>query len=254
MLDVLLGAIAGAMNVIPEIGGVISTVVSMSWMAAKSQMGDKASQPIQVAVADMANELNQNLQDMADAAQTQLNILYSDWGKLQQFSYGVITGIISEDQFFPPGSGLQSGDSYKPQGFVEAGANAWLKIIYQQLFTVAHTPDCNLSFSNNIPANPWNPDAGQYAFTWSIPCVYSDSKGDRQNGYAVFSCNTNAPDQVKKVLFGSSSQLNVSPVDFYLGLSGWPRQIPTYNAGRQDEIPPQGVGLVPIIDIGFTVG
>jgi hypothetical protein len=201
----------------------------------------------------MADTLNHYLENVVQATAAQRDTLFGNWGRLSEFSNGVITGIISEDQFYPdaaPGDGTDDAPSGPPTGFLAAAADAWLLVVYQHLFGVSHTASATLGFASTAAANPWDPDAGQYGFSWSLPCIYYGSKGDETLGWGVIGCSTDAPMEVLQVLFGQNSRLHVNPIEFFAGLNGWPTVVPVYNRGKLSELPAEPVPS-PIVQIGF---
>lgn len=254
LLDTIFGVLVAVIAAIPEVGAVIAAVVSVAWSTAQLIMApQRTDQPITVAVAGMADILNHYLENVVQATAAQRDTLFGNWGRLSEFSNGVITGIISEDQFYPdaePGAGTGAAPSGPPTGLLAAAADAWLLVIYQHLFAVSHTASATLGFAATAAANPWNPDAGQYGFTWSLPCTYYGSKGDETFGWAVIGCSTDAPMEVLQVLFGQNSRLHVNPIEFFAGLNGWPTVVPVYNRGKLSDLPDEPVPS-PIVQIGF---
>lgn len=256
ILDAVFGEIVSVISVIPDIGAAFGAVIATGWAIAKASMGPGVPQnPVQVTIAQMADQLNQYLETMTDAAQQQLNTLYGNWGRLQEFSNGVIEGKISPNQFYGGGqtsAAPRSGDSSPPLpgAFLEAAANAWLVIVYKQLFASIHAVQSNLSFSTAPPSNPWNPDAGQYAFTWSLPCNYNPGGKNSQptTGYMVVSCATDASSAVLQQLFGAHARLQVNPLQFFAGFNGWPTPLLTYDAGYDTNY---WHPLVPVNSIGL---
>lgn len=232
ILDDVFSALTSIISLIPEVGPAIAAVVAVTWSAVKigihSQQGGTS---LQSAVADMADKLNSYTQAAVNNIQSQKNSLYNNWGRLSQFSLGIVDGILSENQFFPSGNAVSgnANDPYqKPQGFIEAASHAWMLEIYKSLFAISHRPKSTLSLSTNKPANPWNPDNNNYEYTWYLPGVYLDSKGNQVTGYLVMDCNTDAPAEVKQLLFGTASAFNVPAAAFFIGFDGWPRIVPSH--------------------------
>jgi hypothetical protein len=254
LLDTIFGVLVAVISAIPDVGPVIAAVISVAWTTAQAIMApQRTDQPITVAVAGMADTLNHYLENVVQATAAQRDTLFGNWGRLSEFSDGVITGIISEDQFYPdtpPGAGADAPPSGPPTGLLAAAADAWLLVVYQHLFAVSHTASATLGFASTVPANPWNPDAGQYGYTWSLPCIYYDSKGDETTGWAVIGSSTDAPMEVLQVLFGQNSRLHANPIEFFAGLNGWPTVLPVYNLGKVQDLPDEPVPT-PIVQIGY---
>ena len=258
ILDAVFGEIVSIISIIPDIGAAFGAVIATGWAIAKLSMGPGVPQtPVEVTIAQMADQLNQYLETMTDAAQAQLNTLSGNWGRLQEFSNGVIEGKISPNQFYGDGqtpAAPQSGDSQPPLpgAFLAAAANAWLVIVYKQLFATNHAVQSNLSFSTTPPSNPWNPDTGQYAFVWSLPCNYNPGGKNSQPtaGYMVVSCATDASSAVLQQLFGAHARLKVNPLQFFVGLNGWPTPILTYDGGYSSS-PNYWRPSVPVNSIGL---
>jgi hypothetical protein len=244
ILDDVITAIIAIVAVIPGVGGFYAAVLTAGWEAAKIAIAatnnPPVTQPIQATIAQIADELNQYLIYMTNAAQVQSDTLYKNWGKLQEFSSGVIKGIISPGQFYPSG-GVDERNFFSidqptklPQQFLAAAADAWLIFAYQQLFAGHNTPTSTLSFSTTVPNNTWDPDHSNYHFTYTVPCIYKPgSKSDPVPGYMVFDCTTDAPAQVLQQLFGRASRLNIDPLLFFIGLNGWKPIVSVWYAGYQ---------------------
>ena len=249
-LDDIFGLITTWVAEIPLLGSVMAAVIETGWTVAKNVIPVAAKQPIQATVASIADQLNNNLIYLVRSAQIQLATVASDWGRLSEFSSGVATGRISVGAFYGsgnPGSGSDSapaapsqrsadaGPPPLPPDYLTAAKNAWLTYCFQQLFTTQHKVHSQLSFADQAPANPWNPAAGTYQFTWSLPCSYRDSKNNvHANGYLVYDCSTDAPQQVLQQLFAPGSALNVNPMEFFGGFNGWPQVTPHYAGGYQN--------------------
>lgn len=243
VLDNLFSDIAAIVGAIPEIGSAISAVINITWSTVKLGLSSgTADTPIQESISNMANLLNQYAQDMVSASQTHLNLLNTNWGKLQTFAIGEMQGKISAAQFgmsLPPdsdGSGTDTAPAV-PQGYITASANAWRYVIYKGLFATNHTPKCTMSLQTNLPNNPWNPSQGNYNFTWYLPATYNNNKGKATNGYIVLDCSTDAPQAVKADLFGPNSALNADPNQFFMGFNGWPAVLPVYTTQNSDTPP-----------------
>jgi hypothetical protein len=107
--------------------------------------------------------------------------------------------------------------------------------VYQQLFATQHAVQCHISFTDQPPANPWNPAVLSYEYTWSLPAVWVDTKGNAHPyGYLVYDCSTDAPVEVMAQLFAPGAALDVNPVEFFLGFNGWPKVDPHYAPGYQN--------------------
>lgn len=260
ILDAIFESIIAVIAVIPPAGPAIAAVLQVGWTITKAALAPGVtSSPINAAIANIADQLNNVLINMETAAQTQQNILYGNWGKLEEFSLGVATGIISERMLLgSTGQGgpedaaddaLDNGPTRVNQRVQAAAATAWLRYCYQRLFVAVHQVQVTMSLLNQQPANPWNPDSGNYHFTWTVPSVYPDSKGNPVNGFLVFDATTDAPVVVMQQLFGASSRLNTDPVEFFVGLNGWYPAQYTYYAGYQGismnrpKIPATQIGL-----------
>lgn len=255
ILDNIFRLIFGLLSAIPIIGSALSAYCQISWFVVKESLQKGVtSRPIQAVIAEIADRLNDYLITLETSAEVQRLKLYNDWGKLEEFSQGVVTGIISEKMFLGDAQlsdDIESrGATKKLQERVQASvADAWLLYCYQQLFTVAHQVAVTVSFSQNIPNNPWAPDKNNYHYTWYVPCIYPDSKSKEQPGYMVLDCQTDAPAVVMQQFFGISSRLGIVPIEFFAGLSGWLTGLPTYYAGYQNltgHAPP-----VPVKQIGL---
>jgi hypothetical protein len=256
ILDNVFGEIMRIVAIIPVIGGAIAAVLNAGWIAAKlSMLPGQPDQAIPTTIANIADELNQYLDYMTNSAQTQLSQLYANWGLLNEFSNGVIEGIISVDLFYPPGTAPASLEHDTPpplpNDYLTAVADAWLIIVYKQLFATNHQVQAGINLSQMPSNNPWNPDAGQYAFTWSLPCTYWGSKTPVQPGFINFDCATDAPLPVLQQFFGSQSRLHVNPVEFFGGFNGWPAVVPRYDAGYQGTS--MARPTVPVQDVGLKI-
>jgi hypothetical protein len=254
-LDDIFGIITAWVGEIPVIGGVIAAVIDTGYAVTKAVMPQEARQPIQATVAAIADQLDEYLISMVRSAALQQVKVCTDWGRLSEFSAGVATGRISAGAFYGaggPGGGagasrvdttdadpspaLRSADSPPPlpPDYLHAAKNAWLTYVYQQLFTTQHAVACQISLTDQPPTNPWDPQNGNYHFTWSLPCAYQDSKGnDHEHGYLVYDCSTDAPAQVMAQLFNQGSALNVNPIEFFGGFNGWPQVVLHYSQGYQ---------------------
>jgi hypothetical protein len=253
-LDEIFGLIAAWVAEIPEIGGVIAAVIDTGYAVAKAVIPQEARQPIQATVAAIADQLNEYLIYLVRSAALQHARVSSDWGRLSEFSTGVATGRISAGAFYGAGGpgdaavramaaataagpAPRSADSALPPlppDYLHAAKNAWLVYVYQQLFTTQHSVSCTMSLTDQLPANPWDPQNGNYHYTWSLPCAYTDSKGNAHiHGYLVYDCSTDAPQQVMQQLFGPGSALNINPIEFFAGFNGWPQVDPHYKPGYQ---------------------
>ncbi len=252
ILDTVISAISSIVSAIPGAGSAIAAAINIGWSVAKlSMQPGQSSQPIQAAVADMADILIERLQYVVNATATQYSIINNNWGKLKEFGTLVIEGKITATMF-----GMQTPTASKaaveavvapppPQGYVIASAKAWSVIIYKALFATQHTPTASIALTTNMPVNPWNPDAGNYNFVYALNAYYYDSKNNQTNGYAAFNCSTDAATQVMQKLFGTTDPmaLNVDPVEFFMGFNGWPNVVAGY--GNYDR--PNS----PIIQIGY---
>ena len=243
ILDDVITAIIAIVSIIPGVGAFYAAVLAVGWEAAKIAMAESApvNAPIQATIAQIADELNQYLIYMTNAAQVQSDTLYKNWGKLDQFSSGVIKGIISPGQFYPSGDVDEKAffaldqPTKLPQEFLSAAADAWLIFAYQQLFVSHNRPTSTISFSPTVPDNPWNPDKSIYHFSYTVPCTYKPgSKSDPISGYMVFDCTTDAPVQALQQLFGTASRLHIDPLQFFIGLNGWAPITPVWYAGYQN--------------------
>ena len=237
ILDEIFGGITAILSAIPVVGSYISAAIHIAWSTVKASLpGIPASAPIEATVAELADGLNKFLENMETASEIQKRTLFTNFGRLKQFSDGVILGIISEEMFFG-NIGQNDLDSFtnKKQKLTKkvqaAAANAWLVYCYQQLFTVKHQVSSLLSFSYTKAANPWNPDNGQYRYSWNTPCIFIDDKGDDQNGYMVIDGQTSAPKIVMEKLFGKDSELSVFPIAFFAGINGWKTAGPAWDCG-----------------------
>jgi hypothetical protein len=247
-LDNIFNILSRIIGIIPVVGSAFSALIAIGWSIAKLAMTGGPGIPVNVPIAGMADKLNQYLEAMADSAQMQLKILYKDFGKLEEFSKGVILKTISPDQFYPGGAtpadaADDQGPAQLPQEFLQAAANAWLLIIYQYLFAYIHTVKISLEVVPDVPNNPWNPDQGQYQFVWSVPCRSKDPKNNVADGYLTFGSGTDASTLVLQQLFGSNSRLNVNPIEFFAGLNGWPRALPEYYGPDGSPLPVVSLGL-----------
>jgi hypothetical protein len=225
-LDEIFGLIAAWVAEIPEIGGVIAAVIDTGYAVAKAVIPQEARQPIQATVAAIADQLNEYLIYLVRSAALQHARVSSDWGRLSEFSTGVATGRISAGAFYGAGG---PGDAA-----VRAMAAATAAGPAPRSADSAHSVSCTMSLTDQLPANPWDPQNGNYHYTWSLPCAYTDSKGNAHiHGYLVYDCSTDAPQQVMQQLFGPGSALNINPIEFFAGFNGWPQVDPHYRPGYQ---------------------
>jgi hypothetical protein len=245
VLDTIINDIASLVSLIPPPeGAAIAAVIRIGWSVAKvvidSSDPNATKKPIQATVAEMAALINNNLDAMVQATTVQHNIIAKDWGKLQQFGLAKEKGTISEKQF-----GAASSPAGKTaalsQGYISAASNAWATIIYKSLFATNHKVSSNWTYVDDIsgiPANPWNPAAGNYNFYWSLPCIYyNGTNDDHHKGFMFCTCSTDAPVQVLQQLFGPGPSLNIDPYEFFIGFNGWPQIIPNRNNWLRD-MPP----------------
>lgn len=258
-LDSIMGIISSFISAIPEVGSVFSAVVTTAYDVVQAVLPREAKQPIQATVGAIADQLNEYLIRLVQSAALQHQTLSTNWGRLSEFSSGVATGRISAEAFYgaggpgalPGGStgaestassrSAESGPPPLPPDYLHAAKNAWLTYTYQQLFATQHSVTCQLSLTDQPPTNPWDPSTGTFHYTWSLPCAYTDSKGNTHgNGYLVFDCATDAPGQVMAQLFAPGSALAVNPVEFFAGFNGWPQVAGHYGQtyqGISDTIP-----------------
>lgn len=267
VLDEIFGVVFGFLSAIPGAGSAISAVANMAWTIVKAALPDGPYKtPIQAAIAEIADQLNGFLINLETAAEIQRQKLYKNWGKLHEFSDGVITGKISQEMFFSDTGQLDEmlldGAPNKLHQRVQANAaDAWLFYSYQRLFTVAHQVTASLSFTQQSPPpNPWNPANGEYRYSWSIPCVYTNGKNGDVSGYMVIDCQTDAPAIVMQQLFGSTARLPVIPFEFFASLNGWRTGTITWDAGYQNTtghapfVPVKQIGLKSWGDVLRTDG
>lgn len=248
-LDSIMGIISSFISAIPEVGSVFSAVVTTGYDVVQAVLPREAKQPIQATVGAIADQLNEYLIQLVASAAVQHRTLSTDWGRLNEFSAGVATGRISAEAFYgaggPGGStgtapsaqsrSDQSGPPPLPPDYLHAAKNAWLTYAYQQLFATQHSVSCQLSLTDQPPTNPWDPSTGNFHYTWSLPCAYTDSKGNtHDNGYLVLDCSTDAPGQVMAQLFAPGSALAVNPVEFFGGFNGWPAVAGHYSQPYQN--------------------
>lgn len=242
ILDTIINDIASLVSLIPPPeGAAIAAVIRIGWSIAKVTIDTNdpgaTKKPIQATVAEMAQVINNNLDAMVQATSVQYGIIAKDWGKLQQFGLAKEKGIISEKQFGAASSPTGKATALS-QGYISAAANAWATIIYKSLFATNHTVTSNWTYVDDIsgiPANPWNPAAGNYNFYWSLPCIYfNGTKDDHHKGFMLCTCSTDAPVQVLQQLFGPGPSLNVDPYEFFIGFNGWPQVIPNRNNWLRD--------------------
>jgi hypothetical protein len=275
-LDSIMGIISSFVSAIPEVGSVFSAVVTTSYDVVQAVLPREAKQPIQATVGAIADQLNEYLIQLVASAAVQHRTLSTDWGRLNEFSSGVATGRISAEAFYgaggpgalPGGStgaestassrSAETGPPPLPPDYLHAAKNAWLTYAYQQLFATQHSVHCQLSLTDQPPTNPWDPSTGNFHYTWSLPCAYTDSKGNtHENGYLVFDCSTDAPSQVMAQLFAPGSPLAVNPVEFFVGFNGWPQVAGHYAQPYQnisDTIPWPPIGRIGLDPWGALPG
>jgi hypothetical protein len=231
ILDAVFNDIIRIIGLIPEIGPVISTVLYISWTSAQVAIGtSKTGQPIQISVAEMADTLNQYLQYVDNATQAQMATLFSNYGKLVEFSNGVVEGKISEKNFFPsdqPPVASQPEDKHPlPQGYINAAAKAWKITIYKYLLSTQPTDEAAECYVvTTIPPQTWNPVQGGYSgykYIWYLDAQIQDPKGNLVTGYLSIESVIMYSNTVKQALFGPNSDLNVNPIELFMGVNGWP--------------------------------
>jgi hypothetical protein len=256
VLDTIFSDIASLIAIIPVYGAAISAAIRVTWSIAKVLVDaanpHQSNTPIQARVADMADVLNAYLDQQVIAVAAEFKLIKGNWGKLQSFGLAKESGKISEDQLdvsILPGGGPVTVS----QGYVQAAANAWSLIIYKSLFASRHTAKARITFGSDriIPNihNPWNPAAGNYNYRYFLLCTYANGTNDpNHQGYCVFDCETDAPQEVLQHLFGpGSAALNVDPVEFFVGYNGWPTIIPDLYSFDAPPSTPAG----PIIKFGW---
>jgi hypothetical protein len=238
-LDTLFTILEAVAAVIPDVGPYVSAAIVIGWETAKAEIwqAGTTNAPIQASIANMADKLNSYLGSMEQANALNFNTIKSNWGKLQTFANGTmgVPPIISVDQFgitIDPNTGKLAPS----QNYIDAIAKAWKLIIYQSLFASFHTPQCNMSIiSGPIQQNPWNPDAGNYEYVYYLDCNYYDSNANLTTGFMEFDCRTDAPTEVMQLLFGSNSEFNLNPLEFFTGINGWSVQN-NFNVGDIDDV------------------
>lgn len=254
ILDEIFGVIASVLSIIPVVGTYISAAIHVAWSSVKVALpGMPARAPIEATVAELAKGLNKFLENMLTAADIQKHTLYTNFGRLEEFSDGVILGKITEEMFLGKvgQTDLASVSNKKEklkEKVQEAAADAWLVYCYQRLFTVKHQVSSALSFSKTKASNPWNPESGEYRYSWNIPCIYKDCGNDIE-GFMVIDGKTSAPKVVMETLFGKDSTLSVIPLAFFAGLNGWVTAGPAWDCGwaafpgsQPDPIPLKEIG------------
>lgn len=227
IFDDIYNIVTTIIAVIPDVGPLLSGVLTIGYDAAKIAEAAGAGQPIQATVANMANMLGQSLTQIVATTATHFNVITNNYGNLAEFATGVIEKKISASQIGMEESSPGSiNNPSLSQNYVQAASNAWLTVFYQALFAVNNLPDRHFVTDTSPESNPWNPAAGEYRYTYSQNCTLVDNCGNNYAGYISFECRTDAPTEVLQTLFGTGvGQLNINPFHFFVGLNGWPTQI-----------------------------
>lgn len=240
ILDAIFGDIIAIIGAIPDVGGPISAVLSIAWSTAKLVIGSNhANNPIEESIANMANVLNTYLETVIATTETHHQRVNCNWGRLREFALGVINGKISSDQF-----GVDENNPSSPKGYINAMTKAWKVIIYKSLLQDRHRVHCSISLSTKNPPNHFDPQKGKFSYTYYLSGKYYDSSGKVKTGAIIIHCKCKAPSAVLNDLFNPQN-LDQNPLEFFLGINGWPPVVPVYRSSGYTEAEPR----VPIISI-----
>ena len=230
ILDAIFGDLTYFIGAIPGVGPILAAIVNLAWSTAKLAMkpGEPTS-PIQVAIANMADELNKYLALMIGATATHWATINGNWGKLKEFSLGVINEKIKPEMF-----GMESGakDPKAPELFIEAIAKSWRVVCYKGLFPGHYDTKALIGFSGSEPKPRFDRKNKKYDYSYYLRCDYYDSSMHlHTNSYMELSYHNPAPQQVMEDLF-SEGNLNLNPIEFYMGYNGWKGALPRIGVGN----------------------
>lgn len=237
VLDTVFSDIAAIVGAIPVYGNAIAAVINVGWSIAKivvdASNPNQSDTPLVVTVAQLSDTMLKYLAQQTDSVSTQHHVIGANWGRLKQFGIAKESGQLSEEKFdVNVGSDRSVGLS---PGYIQAAGDAWSIIIYKAMFAAIHRAKAMISFSDTYKVpNPWNPATGNYNYRYVIYCTYDNgTKDPRHQGYCVMDCTTDAPRLVLQKLFGPGpGALNIDPVDFFAGYSGWPAIVPVIPWGK----------------------
>jgi hypothetical protein len=228
VLEAIFGDIIKIVAAIPGVGPAISAVLQVGFSTAEVIIGQSGGgeNAVKATVAKLAQQIEANLQVLADATERHHETIKSNWGKLQDFAAAVQGGKITPEMLDATMDESDPSAPGKPvlgQGYITAIGNAWevsfFKALYYEVVTpknwvtVYPTPEPTLS-------QTWNPAGGVYSYQFYVPCVYTDSSGHDHDAYLSCSCTPNATTEVLQRLF-DPDQLGVDPISFFQGLDGW---------------------------------
>ncbi|MFD2915820.1 hypothetical protein [Psychroserpens luteus] len=229
ILDSIIGDLTYFIGAIPVAGPLLAAVVNLGWTTAKLAMkpGD-SSQSKQVAVADMADELNVYLANMLSAISGQLAIVNGNWGKLREFSLGVINQKITPSMF---GMERVANNHQVPKEYIDAIIKSWRVICYKRLLPTFYKVSSHMNTMTVIPEPIFNATKGKYDYSYYLKCQWMDSSNNLQIGFVQMYYSVKAPVEVLKDLF-DLDKLGINPIEFYMGYNGWQGGIPDYPVGE----------------------
>jgi hypothetical protein len=238
-LDAIIDGFLAVIAMVPGIGEGVAGAMEVILAVVSA---DTRKETLRAAVSDMSHVLTDYIQKSIDALATQHRTLNSNWGTLKTFAIAAIDGDKGPVGLTPGLFGIddttgrpsQGGTLTPPPEVVEAASKTWTIAIYKALFSAVGDGRREISIIASDPiyrTTTWTADVWQYrTFRYSVPGSWTDNSGNPQPGYFIFECSSGAPDEVISDLFG---RLGVNPIEYFMGLNGWPGQ--TYSlAGLGD--------------------
>ena len=237
ILDAIFGELISVISLIPEVGSTLSTVLKLAWNYAKMTMDPgKPAQPIQTIIANLEKDLSDYLKSIEDSNSAHLGIITGNWGKLQEFSLGAINLIKINPEMFGMKIKEKDVDVPTPSEYIDAIENAWRIICYKALYPGHYTINNRLSYSKNEPTPIFNREAKKYHFSYHLKCDCIDPSKKKYSGWAEMTYMNDAPIDLLDDLFGKDN-LNLNPIEFYMGYNGWKSELPKYDNGLSYDSP-----------------
>jgi|GEM_PF-5486186 len=239
ILDAIMNDILYFIGAVPKLGGILEAVLNLAWTTARlTGSSGEPKRPIEVSIANVAQNLQRELSFMKGALAVQLGTIKSNWGKLQTFA----VGAINHDKIDPSMFGMQSSKDTPdtPRAYKDAMTKAWRATIYKALMPSKFRPKCTLSIVDTPPPPTFNRSQKKYFYSCALKCTF---RGDSQKElpryvYLTYTLHEAAPELLDDLF--AEDKLNLNPVEFYLGYNGWQgADLPDYKnsiGGRRPDI------------------
>ncbi|MBV1924121.1 MAG: hypothetical protein KUG68_08845 [Flavobacteriaceae bacterium] len=231
ILDAIFGELISLISLIPEVGSMLSTVLRLAWSTAKKSMEPgKPVQPIHTIVADLEKDLGDYLKFIKDSNSAHLGIITGNWGKLKEFSLGAINLIKINPEMFSLKTKVEGVDVLPPSVYLDAIDNAWRIISYKALYPGKFTMYNKLIFLKDKPTPIFDRENRKYFFSYYLRCKYEDNSQNKFERWAEMTYTNDLPLEVLDDLFNKEN-LNLNPIEFYLGYNGWASKAPEFYTG-----------------------